>query len=62
MTVLQPLLKKANDDETILWIQPIYVTMDAYGSQFFNEWDGALKIDEKNNLIMSSVIGAGKKK
>lgn len=53
--------KNVKDDTKILWVQPIYVTMDAYGSQFFNKWDGKMKIDEESGTIMGSVIGAGKK-
>lgn len=43
------------------WVQPIYITMNPYGSQMFNEWDGGMVIDQDNGRILTSVIGAGKK-
>lgn len=51
----------AKNGNKVLWVQPIYVTMDAYGSKFFNEWDGKMVINEDENYIMTSTIGAGKK-
>ena len=27
----------AKDGDTVLWVQPIFVTMDAYGSSYLNE-------------------------
>lgn len=51
----------AKIDNNLVWVQPLYITMDAYGSSFFNEWDGSMKIDEDTNTILASVIGAGKK-
>lgn len=48
-------------NDGLIWVQPLYITMDPYGSEFFNGWDGSMKIDATNNTILSSVIGAGKK-
>lgn len=45
----------------MLWVQPLMVMCDPYGSQFLNAWDGSMLIDETNNLIMTSMIGAGTK-
>lgn len=51
----------AENNGSKLWVQPIYITMDPYGSKFLNEWDGSMAIDEEGNYIMTSMIGAGKK-
>lgn len=48
-------------NDGLIWVQPLYITMDPYGSEFFNGWDGSMKIDQDTNTILSSVIGAGKK-
>lgn len=47
--------------DTIYWLQPLYITRDAYGSSFLNEWDGSMQINEDENTILASTIGAGKK-
>ena len=43
------------------WSQPILIMQSNYDFAMLNEWDGSLTIDEKNNIILSSMIGAGKK-
>lgn len=48
------------DDEP-LFAQPIYVYKDQWGSSLLNGWDGNLVIDEKNNYILSAMMGAGYK-
>lgn len=45
----------------VLWAQPIYLLKNRYASAMLNAWDGALKIDEENGTIMSSMVGAGYK-
>lgn len=48
-----------NGDE--VWRQPIVITQNRYPSQYLNQWDGSLEIDENNGTIMSNLVGAGKK-
>ena len=38
---------------------PIMITQYGYESEMINAWDGNLSIDEKNNTIMSAMMGAG---
>ena len=40
---------------------PIIITRNQYESPLLNEWDSAMQIDEQNNYILSTMIGAGKK-
>lgn len=51
----------ADSLDNVLWIQPIILMQNAYGSSALNNWDGSLAIDEGNNTIFSSIIGAGRK-
>lgn len=60
--------KKAYLDEIIkyldsyaVWIQPVIILQNVYGSSMLNNWDGNLTIDEKNGTILSTAVGAGKK-
>ena len=43
------------------WVQPLIMMATPYGSPLLNQWDGQLSIDEENNTIMSSIVGAGRK-
>lgn len=43
----------------LLWIQPILIIQNRYGSAMLNSWDGNLVVDEDNNTIMSAMVGAG---
>lgn len=45
----------------LLWAQPIYVWQDKHGSTMLNRWDGNLTINEENGIILSTMVGAGKK-
>ena len=45
----------------ILWTQPILNIQNRYFSSTINKWDGSLKVDEKGNTILATMIGAGKK-
>ena len=48
------------DDQGIHnWVQPILITLNPYDNSILNEWDGKLKIDEENNYILASMMGAG---
>ena len=50
---------KVNDD--LIWSQRILLQVNRFGSSMLNRWDGSLTIDEENNQILSSIIGAGSK-
>lgn len=54
-------LKPFNIYYSDLWIQPILIIQNAYGNSILNEWDGSLTLGEKNGIILSSMMGAGKK-
>ena len=47
--------------EETLCIQPVLIMQNKYGSPMMNQWDGSLTINEKNGIILSSMVGAGKK-
>ena len=50
---------KVNGD--LIWSQRILLQVNRFGSSMLNRWDGSLTIDEENNQILSSIIGAGSK-
>lgn len=61
---LYGLIKELSNDGATLtikpvWIQPVLIIQNKYGSSMLNSWDGNLIIDEDNNTIMSALIGAG---
>jgi hypothetical protein len=45
----------------IVWSQPILVMQSSYDFAMLNSWDGKLTIDEKNGIILSTMLGAGRK-
>jgi len=45
----------------VRWIQPLYSMQNRYQIPMLNSWDGSLTIDKKNGIILSTVVGAGKK-
>lgn len=53
--------KEENELDKVLWIQPIILMQNAYSSSALNKWDGSLTIDDENNTVFSSIIGAGRK-
>ena len=53
------IIAKINGD--ILWKQPIITTIDVYRSQYLNEWNGELTVDEINNTIAAATVIAGQK-
>ena len=53
--------KAQDQDNTILWQTPLVLTQYKYGSPVLNDWNGELNIDNNNNYILSSMLGAGKK-
>ena len=50
-----------DDKDGFLWVQPLIIGQDKYGSTLLNQWDGSLTIDEKNGTILSTMVGAGVK-
>ena len=56
-----PVAVCTNDNDDILWVQPIVITQNRYASSTLNDWNGSFTIDEKNGTILSTMIGAGKK-
>ncbi len=50
-----------NENDPIIFVQPIFIAQNAWGNQTINQWDGALKVDAENNYILSSMLGAGVK-
>jgi hypothetical protein len=49
------------DNDTMRWLQPLLICQNRYPSAMLNNWDGELKIDEKENTILANIVGAGKK-
>ena len=44
-----------------VWYQPLLIMENRYASSMLNSWDGSLTIDNENGIILSSMVGAGKK-
>lgn len=44
-----------------VWSQPVYIYQNKYPSTLIDNWNGELKIDEKNNAILAAKVVAGKK-
>lgn len=51
----------AKKNGQIIWSQPILVLQNRYPAAMVNKWDGALKVDEKNNAILAAKFVAGRK-
>ena len=48
------------DDSTkIMWAQPLLIQQEQWESGLLNQWDGSLTIDDKNGIILSTMMGAG---
>lgn len=45
----------------IYWSQPILIMQSQYDFAMLNEWDGKLQTDENTGVIMSTMLGAGRK-
>lgn len=54
-----PVAQCLDENDNILWTQPIIVIQNKYESAMLNAWDGSLQIDEANGTIMSTMMGAG---
>lgn len=53
---------KENEEEVVLWTQPIYIYQDNYPSTTLNRWSGQEIItDNKTGLITANGFSAGKK-
>ena len=50
-----------NEDNALVYVQPIVIEQDVYFSRLINEWDQALKIDGDNNVVLSASLVAGTK-
>ena len=48
-------------DGVAVWSQPIFITQNKYPSSILNGWNGELKIDNENNVVLAAKIAAGKK-
>lgn len=58
---LGPVYVEGYADGTKIWSQRVLLSVNRFGSSMLNRWDGSLTIDEENNQILSSIIGAGSK-
>lgn len=61
ITGLGPVWVEGKVDGNCIWSQRILLQVNRFGSSMLNRWDGSLTIDEENNQILSSIIGAGSK-
>ena len=50
-----------SDEDTITYSQSLLYDQNRFGNAMFNNWDGSLVVDNKNNKILAAIIGAGKK-
>lgn len=51
-----------DENNEVLWTQPIYCCINEYPSSTLNRWDGkGIEIDEANGTIVAPAIAAGKK-
>lgn len=50
-----------NENNDIVWSQPIIIIQNNYASSTLNDWNGQFEINEANGTILSTMIGAGKK-
>ena len=51
----------SDTEGNILWSQPILIMQSQYDFAMLNSWDGGLTIDEENGIILSTMLGAGRK-
>ncbi len=61
ITGLGPVWVEGKVNGNRIWSQRILLQVNRFGSSMLNRWDGSLTIDEENNQILSSIIGAGSK-
>lgn len=50
-----------DEDDLIIYAQPIIIIQNRYSSNMLNEWNGNFELNEENGTIMSTLLGAGKK-
>lgn len=55
-----PSLTFQRSDGTILWSQPLIISIENYSSTMLNDWDGSLVVDKEKRAIMTRALGAGK--
>ena len=46
---------------TLGWSQPILMMQSKYDFALLNDWDGSLTLNEKDGIILSTMLGAGRK-
>lgn len=46
---------------TLGWSQPILMMQSKYDFALLNKWDGSLTLNEKDGIILSTMLGAGRK-
>ena len=49
-----------DNDNNVLWSQPILLIQHKYGSEVLNNWDGQTIIDTENNRILTNAFAAGR--
>lgn len=60
--VVRARIKNEGDEQaTTLWRQPIILLQNKYASSMLNNWDGSYQINTDDGVIMSTMIGAGRK-
>ena len=60
-TGLKSVCVNAYVNNDMVWTQPLLIIQNRYASAMLNDWDGNLTINEKNDTILSAMIGAGVK-
>lgn len=50
-----------DENDNLLWVQPIVILQNRWGSTILNNWDGKLTIDKDNNIVLSAAMVAGQK-
>lgn len=51
-----------NQQERVLWSQPILIMQSQYDAAIINDWDGdSIQLNENSGTIISSMLGAGTK-
>lgn len=51
----------AKKNNSVIWNQPILIIQNTWFNETINEWDGVLKINEKDGSILSPLLIAGTK-
>lgn len=57
----KPCFLSYHSNNGILWQQPIIITQNRFPSTLLNNWDGSLQIKTDDGIILSNLVGAGRK-